>query len=204
MNRSAGTTAVILGLLTATIPTFFLFQAVTYLFVIPLVLGAVCMLLGIAALQTEARVRTNVGWTAVVLAIVSVVLPSSIIAYYDRAGPPVIIVVPQGYRGPVTLVIDKKRGIDVPLENGRFTYHMPEGGRLLIRDDSPFRQWHSENIRFADGTPIPDDVQSDLPSDKVAYFSLGGGSRTREGKSEEYIEGFVGTQAELRKYGVGE
>jgi hypothetical protein len=200
MNRRSGFAAVIIGILTATIPTFVLFQAVTFLFVVPLVLGMLCVLLGMTALRTGGKFAKHVGWIVVILMLIAVILPFGMIAYHNRSGYPIELVISEGYRGPVRLIIDRQQGVDVPLVDGKYTYRIPETGTLLIKDDSPFRQWHSMTATYTSGKLIPIDYEGDLPPDTVSLHSLGSGVSTQGGKQEKYIEDFVGTRAELRKY----
>jgi hypothetical protein len=200
MNRRSELSAVIIGALTATIPTFVLFQAVTFLFVVPVVLGMLCVLLGIIALRTGGKYVKHVGWVAVILMLFAVIFPFGMIAYHDRSGYPIEFVISEGYRGPVRLIIDRQQGVDVPLVDGKYTYNIPGTGTLLIKDDSPFRQWHSITATYTNGKPIPTDDEGELPPDTVSLHSLGSGVSTRGGKQEKYIEDFVGTRAELRKY----
>ncbi len=47
MYKGSAWAAVVIGSLTATLPTIVLFQAVTYLFVVPLLLGLMCIILGV-------------------------------------------------------------------------------------------------------------------------------------------------------------
>jgi hypothetical protein len=200
MNRSSGWAAVIIGTLTATIPTVMLFQAVTYLFVVPLVLGLLCIVLGVTALRTEGTYGKHVGWIAVILMLVGVIVPFGMIAYYDRSGYPIVLVVPTEYRGPIRLIIDRKNGLEVPLVNKKYTYRVPETGTLLIKDDSPFRQWHSMTVIYANGKLIPNNYEGKLPPDTVSHHSLGSGVKTQDGKRQEYMEDFIGTKAEFKKY----
>ena len=79
---------------------------------------------------------------ALVLLLVAVTVPFGLIAYHNRSGYPIVLVIPDDYRGPVLLIIDRERGVDVPLRDGVYEYRIPEGGKLLIRDDQPFCQWH--------------------------------------------------------------
>ena len=200
MNKGSGRAAVVIGAVTATVPTFVLFQAVTYLFVVPLLLGLLCVLLGVAAHRTDRKFARHVGWVAVILMFIAIVLPFGMIAYYNRSGYPIVLVVTEGYQGPVRLIIDRQQGVEVPLVNGKYTYRVPENGILVIKDDSPFRQWHSMTARYTNGKLIPRDNDGNLPPDAVSIHSLGSGVITQGGKREEFIEDFVGTKAAFRKY----
>lgn len=192
--------ALMIGVLTATIPTFLLFRAVTFLFVIPLFLGLLSISLGVAAIRRGPALGKLAAVIAVALLLVAVAVPIGLIAYYNRTGYPILLVIPDNYRGSVRLVIDRDRGVDVPLRDGVYEYRIPASGKLLIREDQPFREWHTEKAVYVSGKQIPIDVEDDLPADKIVLHSLGSGVRTKNGTTEEYIEYFVGTQADLRTY----
>ncbi len=200
MNKRSGWAAILVGILTATLPTFVLFQMVTFLFLVPLVLGLLSVLFGVTALRKEGKYGRHVGWIAVILMLLAVLFPFGRIAYHNRLGYPIVLVVPEGYRGPVRLIIDRQQGVDVRVADGKYTYHIPEIGTLVIRDDSPFRQWHSMTAMYTNGKHIPIDYEGKLPPDAVSLHSLGSGVSNQGGKQEEYIENFVGTKAELSKY----
>jgi hypothetical protein len=192
MNKVSGWLAVLIGVLTATIPTFMLMRVVTFLFFVPLVLGVLCVVLGVAALRTDRKFARHIGWIAAILMLIGVILPSGLIAYHNRSGYPIVVVVPEGYRGPVELIIDRQQGVDIPLVDGKYTYHIPQTGTLVIKDDSPFRQWHPETAMYTSGKRIPMAYEGNLPPDTVARHSLG--------SNQERIHYFVGTTTELRKY----
>lgn len=199
-NKAWVAVALMIGVLTATIPTFLLFRAVTFLFVIPLLLGLLSISLGLAALRRGSGLSKLAAVIAVVLLVVAVAVPFGLIAYHNRTGFPIVVIVPDNYRGPVLLVIDRDGGVDVPLRDGVYEYRIPASGKLLIRNDQPFRVWHNEKAVYASGKPLPMKIENNLPADMIVLHSLGSGSHTKYGTTEEYIEYFVGTQAELRKY----
>jgi hypothetical protein len=172
----------------------------TFLFIVPLVLGILCIGLGVVAIRSEGRLLRHVGWFAGIIILIAILLPFGTIAYNNQSGSPIAIVIPTGYRDPVKLIIDKQQGVEVPLENGKYTYHIPESGTLLIKDDRPFRQWHSMAETYTNGKLIPIDYVETLPPDTVSLHSLGSGVKTQRGTKEQYIENFVETKAELRKY----
>ena len=201
MNKKAGLAAIVIGVLTVTVPTFILFQAVTYLFVVPLALGIFCIGLGVIFRRTESRFLRGVGWIAVIIMLYAIVLPFGLIAYLNRLGYPIELVIPDGYRGRVRFVIDRTQGVHVQLKDGKYTYHIPQSGTLIIKDDGPFRQWHSLTAVYANGMPIPNDYKDNLPADAVTLHSLGAGVRGQGSEREEFFEKFVGANAERRKYG---
>jgi hypothetical protein len=188
MNKVSGWVAVLIGILTATIPTFMLMGAVTFLCFVPLVLGLLCVVLGVAALRTDRKFARHIGWIAVILMLVGVCLPGGLMIYHNRSGYPTVIVLPEGYRGPVKLITDRQRGVDVPLLDGKYTYHIPQTGTLVIKDDSPFYQWHPETAMYTSGKRIPIAYEEKLAPGTVAFHHIGS------------TADFVGTEAELREY----
>jgi hypothetical protein len=200
-NTTPATVAVIVGVVAAVIPTALLFLAVNLLFVIPLAAGIVCIVLGVVGFRTDSPLGRHVGWLAVLLMIVAVGVPFGLIAYHNRSGHPIVLVVPAGYRGTIRLVIDRERGAEVPLQNGRYTYHIPDDGTLTIKDDSPFRQWHSLTVFDTSGNAIPEDIEDKCPPGVVTIRSLGSGTRTQNGERENFIDYFVGTGAERQQSG---
>ena len=129
--------------------------------------------------------------------IVALIVSTGPIAGCNRSGYPIHFVVPNGYRGPLICLIDRRRGMDVPLADGQYTYRFPENGRLTIKDDAPFRGWHGMTVTYASGTLIPMDHEEGLPPDAVLFH--GGGSGRKDG-GQEYLFDFVGTRAEMMEY----
>jgi hypothetical protein len=135
---------------------------------------------------------------------IAVILPFGMIAYHDSQGHPIMLVLPKGHRGSIKLIVDRRGGVDVPLENGMYVYHIPTGGVMTIQDDSPFRQWHSMMV-FSNGQPITDGDLKVTGADEVAIYSLGSiGARTENGRTEEYMQWFVGTPADKLKFVDGQ
>jgi hypothetical protein len=199
-NKPYAAVAVVVGVLTATVPTCLLARAVTFLCVIPLVLGVLSVSFGVAALRPGSALGKVAAGVSLLSLLAAVAVPFGLIAYDSRSGHPIVLVVPDDYRGPLLLVIDREHGVDVPLRDGVYEYRMPDSGRMLIRGDEPFRQWHSFRAVYAGGKPIPMADEGDLPPDLIALHSLGSGMRTGDGTTEEFIEFFVGTQAGLKKH----
>jgi len=186
--------------LTATIPTFILFQGVTFLFVAPLALGIVCIHLGVVALRAEGKRLRHVDWLAVILMLIAVGLPFGIISYHNQPGHPILMVIPEGHRGPVKLIVDKRHGVDVPLANGTYTYRIPQDGTLRIQDDSPFRKWHTITAVYTNSKPLPRDDGGTRSPGAVLLHSLGSGTSTQEGSQKEHINDFIGTKPEFQSY----
>src|SRR6202158_6505662 len=125
MSRISSSVAIAFGVLTATVPTVLLFKAVTLLFMVPLFLGILCTLAGIIALRMPGKFGCHVGWVAAIICLTATVVPFGIIAYYDQPGYAIVLVIPDGYRGQVRLVIDRQYGAETPLSSGRYTYEIP-------------------------------------------------------------------------------
>jgi hypothetical protein len=71
------------------------------------------------------------------------------------SGPPIEIVLPTGFTGPITLVLDEGNGVDIPLIDGRYFLEVPATGLVRVKSFAPFQQWHQEKFVYANGTHIP-------------------------------------------------
>jgi ABC-type spermidine/putrescine transport system permease subunit II len=82
--RRSGLIAVLIGAFVAIVPTFALYRAVSFLCIIPLVLGIICIGLGVLSLTSLAShwLGRNAAIIALVLMSVSFVVPFGLI-YYD-------------------------------------------------------------------------------------------------------------------------
>src|SRR5206468_1761434 len=120
---------------------------------------------------------------AFVLMIVGVAVPFGMIAYHNRPGYPVILVIPNGYRGPVKLVVDRREGVDIPATEGAYRFIVPPGGTLPIKDAGPFHQWHTLTAVFANGGRIPHQYESNRHPEAATLYSLGSSTSTHSGTS---------------------
>jgi hypothetical protein len=200
MNSRPGVVAVIIGLWTATGPTFLLWQAVSLLFLVPLTLGLVIIVLGVLAIRSDARYWRHLGWISAILLAMAVIIPCGLILDAERSGYPIVLVIPDGYRGPVRLTIDKKNGVEIPRHDGRYTYPIHQDGTLVIKDASSFYRWHSEMASYASGRSIPRYEEGHAAPDAVWLHDLGSGVRSWGGNREEYILYFLGTDAEVKRF----
>ncbi|MGE3805662.1 MAG: hypothetical protein AB7K24_13380 [Gemmataceae bacterium] len=121
--------------MTAILPTYLLYLRVTYLCLLPLMAGTASILFGIQALRSRATLGSHVGWIALTLSILSVLVSYLVIRQHDRSGQPIVLVIPDGYRGPITLIVAPS-GAEVRARDGQYTFQIPESGTLYIRDDS--------------------------------------------------------------------
>jgi len=109
------------------------------------------------------------------------------------SGPPVDIVVPKGFIGPVWIVLDLN-GQDIPLVNGRYQVVIPAGGVLRVRSHRPFERWHPSSAQYDDGAPLREEYGSN-PAGPDVVALRGGGSAvtTRDGREIRWMPYFVGT-----------
>ena len=181
---------VVAGAVIMIIPSTWLFLGVTYLFVVPLVLGLVIVILGFVG-----RPATGGNWLthnatslSIGLGLTAIVGPCSLIAHHNRSGPPVHFILPDGYRGAFRIVVDPV-GLDVKPTNGTYVFRIPVGGILRVKSARPFRRWHEETAAYNDGTTIPDGFLSVDPS-TIALHGLF--SRQEDGEDSQWW--MVGTK----------
>lgn len=127
---------------------------------------------------------------------------SAFLAYFlgDRSSDPIRFVMPVGYEGHFRLVLDKERGVSIRRSDGVYVIRIPESGILSVSDFKPFRAWHAESARYADGQPIP--LSDDAPALELAEIALFPLSSFRDSaiglsSSREEMWFFVGTRANL-------
>jgi hypothetical protein len=71
-------------------------------------------------------------------------------------------VLPSGYVGAFRLVLDKQAGVDMKLENGRYTLEIPKDGTLKVRSFKPFAELHEKTAAYKSGEEIPHDPSGSL------------------------------------------
>ncbi|HTU92238.1 MAG TPA: hypothetical protein VMF69_19300 [Gemmataceae bacterium] len=200
MNRRSGWIALVIGALTVTIPTFLLFRAVTFLFLVPFVLGIVCVLLGIASLRTEMTISKYVGCIAAILMLIAVLVPFGTIAYYNRTGYPIVIVVPSGFRGPIWIVEDSQAEEIIPKVDGEYRVKVPQSGVLRVKSTDMFAVWHSETSRYSDGKILPHDGPIEVPDNVLCLRDGGYVAATRSGQELRFMAYYVGTRLEAKQF----
>lgn len=201
MNRNSGWTAVVIGTLTATIPTYILFRMVNLFVIVPLVLGALCILLGLISLRTERTFSKYVGWIAAALMLIAVLLPFGMIAYLNRLGCPIDTVVPSGFRGPIWIVKDAQAGEVIPKIEGEYRIKIPKSGVLRVKSTDMFSVWHSETWRYSDGKTLPKRGPTEVPDNVVALRESGGFmTATRNGKELTFMAYYIGTRSEAKQF----
>ena len=139
-----------IGIFTLVIPSAYLFFAVTYLFLVPLLAGLFSVVLAFAP---KSKRRRMIGIGACIIAIFGVF---GLIMYSNRSGTPIKLVVPDGFVGELTIRFDEVNGTPPIKDDGFWVYRLGDDGTLLTSDDSPFYQWHEFRVVFRDGRFIHD------------------------------------------------
>ena len=113
--------------------------------------------------------------------------------------PSVHYVLPNGYTGVFTIVLDEASGVDVERKGWTYVYEIPLNGVLKVRSLSPLQQMHSETAAYQDGTGIPV-YNSTVKPDVIALrHGRGSGSRRIGDKNvgPTILTYVIGTQEQL-------
>lgn len=118
----------------------------------------------------------------------------------SSSGPPVEMIVPNDFAGPIRIVLDESAP-DLPLVNGRHRVTIPSSGVLRIRSFVAFERWHTFTARYDDGSPIPHPLDGTV-LDPNAIALRGGhcGVIHKDGRDYPEIEYFVGTEQETHDF----
>ena len=140
---------ILIGAVTAVLPTSLLFFGVNILFFIPLLVGLGCVFLGCRkSPEAGKELATRVG---IFLCLTATIGPFALTEYLNRPGKPIKIVVPEGFHGAFSIVKDRQQGQDLKWQDGAWLFEIPPSGVLVINDDSPFYIWHQERFAYSDG-----------------------------------------------------
>jgi hypothetical protein len=83
-------------------------------------------------------------------------------------------VVPNDFRGILTLRGGSAKGIEVAVTNGLISLVFPTSGILEVKSKLPTLEWHKPVARYADGKPIPiPGPAASVADDVVALRGLG-------------------------------
>ncbi len=111
-----------------------------------------------------------------------------------RVTPTISIVVPNGFRGVLT--IEEADGAPGPeMGENSFTYMVSGSGTCRTSALTPFRQWHKLRGRYADGSYLPVYGLGSSDPTRVFLYELGGGSND--------VLYLVGTKAEYDRLHKG-
>ena len=140
-----------MGLATAILPSLWLLMSYTYLFVVPLLAGIACAVVGCLSPRLAMNRRTASIFLALCFA--AGATPVALALYYDLPGRPIKIVLPVGYRSHFSIIKNRATGQDLEVKGGAYVFEIPARGVLVVTDDSPFYSWHEETFVYADGQP---------------------------------------------------
>ena len=71
-----------------------------------------------------------------------------------RPGLPVRFVVPDGYRGLVTVTLDPSAGVAVPVSNGQFVVSIPPSGKVSVSSFDFLKGKHLQTAQYVSGAPV--------------------------------------------------
>ena len=109
----------------------------------------------------------------------------------DRFDPPVRFIVPDGYRGVVTIALDPTAGVSVPVSNGQFVVSIPSSGKLSVSSFDFLRGKHIQTAQYVSGAALPPGHDSAAialrlvtvtPDVKTAIYVVG----TRKEEEDEF------------------
>src|SRR5262245_5681285 len=131
--------------------------------------------------------------------IVSVLLSGLFIAPIgcSRNGPPVEVVLPNGFTGAVYVILDKTRGSDIPFRDGKYIVEIPLDGRLRVNSLVPFDTWHEETWRYASGEILVDEKLVHNPDPQKVMKRM---QNAGIDNGVAHIEVFVGTDQQLKDF----
>ena len=142
---------ILIGAVTAVLPTSLLFLSVNILFFIPLLVGLGCVFFGCRkSPEAGKELATRVG---LFLCLTATIGPFALTEYFNRPGKPIKIVLPEGFRGEFSIVKDRQQGQDLKWQDGAWLFEIPASGVLVVNDDYPFYRWHRESVVYSDGRP---------------------------------------------------
>jgi len=115
----------------------------------------------------------------------------------SRNGPPVEVVLPDGFTGAVYVILDNIRGLDIPFRDGRYAVAIPADGRLRVKSLAPFEGWHEETWRYASGEILLDEKLVQSPDPQRVMMRMQNSGITN---GVTHIEVFVGTGPQLNEF----
>ena len=121
-------------------------------------------------------------------------------------GTPVHIVVPNGFKGEVRLILDGAHGTEVKPSQGRYEYRIPASGILRVTSFKPFEPMHVQTAAYENGAVLESDIETvegplgekPLLGRDVVVFC--GGSVSRKNQEAPVMTYFVGSVVEYEKW----
>jgi hypothetical protein len=71
-----------------------------------------------------------------------------------RTATRIIIILPEGYAGVFRIEKDSANGQDLAKCVGVWEFKIPDEGLLLVKDLSPFHDWHEQIVEYPSGRPV--------------------------------------------------
>jgi len=113
------------------------------------------------------------------------------------SGPPLHYVVPDGFDGRITFILDPN-GVTFPINDGEYVINIPASGTLYVATFAPFNHWHKTTASYVSGKTLPVLYTPDWHSkdETVGLFEFySSSSATSHGTIDRMID-FVGTNPE--------
>lgn len=113
--------------------------------------------------------------------------------YEGQRGLAVLMVVPDGFRGPFTIV-ENPGGSAISLDGSRYVHRLPTNGVLRVRARRGFEEWHLTSPQFASGQSLPVRITTDPPvsAGEVVLYEIDSSA------TATYF--FVGTMSEMQHF----
>jgi hypothetical protein len=121
----------------------------------------------------------------IALALVALLGFVSLVGCSGPSGPPVRLVVPDGFKGLIKIVYDP-RAPRVRVRGGEYAYEISSDGVLRVRKTARYENWHYVRASFSSGQEIA--TIYPVASDGITLFSIG--------RSDGALFYFLGSQKE--------
>jgi hypothetical protein len=100
----------------------------------------------------------------------------------------ITIILPNNYEGYILISEDKQNGQDLTWANGACVLHIPENGRVALKDYNTFGKWHKIKVMYENGNEVP--YMNPTSADQIAFYDLqyvhGVGSYAIVGTADDY------------------
>jgi hypothetical protein len=156
----------IMGLVTLSIPSTFLFLSVTYLFFIPLLTGILLIAFSFS------RRASRFMWYSVAIATFAWVAPYSLIAY-DEQTYDVEMVVPRNYVGDLTVICDQQKGSELQKIGKFYRFDFSNSPTIYLSDPWILHRWARYRVVSTDGEILGDESDPSSSSGTRVLNNLG-------------------------------
>jgi hypothetical protein len=152
MDKKRNWKLIVIGLATTLLPTTCLFLRLNVLFVIPLVVGLGCIVVGILKMSKTHQPRITKG--GLIFCLLAAISPFALATYANRTGSPIKIVLPVGFHGEFSIEKDRAHGQSLKRQDGVWLFEIPANGVLIVNNQKPFFMWHDETVIYSDGRAV--------------------------------------------------